>query len=94
MKKFSTKHTRDTKNPQIYREHFMGAFFGSLQLIGYGLVGLIRAFLRKIKMFHFFTSSGIIRAYKSLEESYRHDLEIQKIFSLERLEYVQKHRGK
>ena len=76
---FSTTHTRDTKSPQSYAEHFNVAFFGSLKLIAYGLGGLVHAVLPEIKCLQFWTSTGIIKMYRQLEASGRHDEEIKRI---------------
>jgi hypothetical protein len=73
---FSTKHTADTPRPQDYGQHFRVAFFGSLKLIGYGLAGIVHAFFPEIRALQFYTSTGIIRAYKAIEASGRHEPEI------------------
>jgi hypothetical protein len=73
---FSTRHTADTPRPQDYGQHFRVAFFGSLKLIGYGLAGIVHAFLPEIKALQFYTSTGIIRSYKAIEASGRHEPEI------------------
>ena len=75
---FSTRHTADTPRPQDYGQHFRVAFLGSLRLIGYGLAGLVHAFFPEIKPLQFYTSTGIIRAYKALERSGRHEPEIER----------------
>lgn len=90
---FSTAHTRDTENPQTYYQHWRVAFFGSLWLIAYGIGGLIHSFFPWIKMFQFWTSSGIIGIYRALELSRRHDPEIKNIFGEERYNYIRSHRG-
>ena len=90
---FSTRHTLDTKNPQTYWRHFTVAFLGSLRLIAYGLGGIWHAIFPEQKRFQFWTSSGIIKIYRELERSGRHDREIGKIFSEERRQYVERHRG-
>ena len=73
---FSTRHTADTPRPQDYGQHFRVAFFGSLRLIGYGIAGVIHAFVPEFKPLQFYTSTGIIRAYKAIERSGRHGPEI------------------
>lgn len=90
---FSTRHTRDTDHPQNYWQHFRVALWGSLRLIGLGLGGLWHAIFPEQKRFQFWTSSGVIRIYREMELSGRHDDEIGKIFSDERKHYVEKHRG-
>jgi hypothetical protein len=75
---FSTRHTADTPRPQDYGQHFRVAFFGSLKLIGYGLAGIVHAFLPEIKALQFYTSTGIIRAFKAIAESGRHGPEIER----------------
>ena len=52
------------------------AFFGSLKLIGYGLAGIVHAFLPEIRCLQFYTSTGIILAFKAIAESGRHEDEI------------------
>ena len=79
---FSTRHTADTPRPQDYGQHFRVAFFGSLKLIGYGLAGIVHAFLPEIKALQFYTSTGIIRAYKAIEASGRHGPELEREFSV------------
>ena len=91
---FSTKHTRDTENPQTYAEHFKVSLIGSLLLIFYGLGGLVHAILPEIKCFQFWTSSGVIKIYRHLELSRRHDPEVERIFGKERAKYVNENRGK
>lgn len=83
-----TRHTADTANPQTYGEHFRVSFFGSLSLIWFGLAGLVHAFFPEIKCLQFYTSSGIIRAYRQLELSRRHDSEIAAIFGQPRMTYI------
>jgi hypothetical protein len=73
---FSTRHTADTPRPQDYGQHFRVAFFGSLKLIGYGLAGIVHAVFPEFRPLQFYTSTGIIRAYKALALSGRHDKEI------------------
>lgn len=91
---FSTPHTSDTENPQDYGEHFRVAFCGSLKLIWYGLAGLVHAFLPEIRCLQFYTSSGIIKAYRMLEDSHRHDAEIARFFGAERLMVVKFERAR
>lgn len=90
---FSTTHTRDTANPQSYWHHWYFAMRESFRIIGYGLGGIVHAFLPEIKVLQFWTSSGIIKTYRRLEQINRHDSEIAAIFGQERAEYVKQHRG-
>ena len=59
-----------------------------------GLGGIWHVFFPEHRRFQFWTSSGIIHAYKGLEVSHRHDDEIEAIFSKKRRAYVEKNRGK
>ncbi len=93
MKGFSTPHTRYPANPQTYWEHWKVAMSGSLKLSIYAISSVIHAFFPEIKRLQFHASSGIIRMYKSLEESGRHDREIEIIFSRNRREHITKNRG-
>jgi hypothetical protein len=77
----STKHTREGDNPQTYFEHFRVAFVSSVKLMWYGVAGIIHAFIPGL--LPFYTSTGIIKIYRQLVESGRHDDEIQEIFDLE-----------
>ena len=90
---FATTHTLDTKRPQTYWQHFRTALRGSFRLIGLGLGGIWHAFFPEQKRFQFWTSTGVIRIYRELEQSGRHDDEIAEIFSGERRAYVESHRG-
>ena len=76
MKHFSTTHTRTTKNPQSYWQHLRVALFGSLRLIALGLGGIFHAFFPEYRRLQFWTSTGVIRIYRELEMSGRHDDEI------------------
>ncbi len=91
---FSTTHTRDTANPQSYWQHMRVALVGSLRLIALGLGGVLHAFFPEHRRFQFWTSSGVIRIYRELETSGRHDDEIEQIFSAERRAYIERHKGK
>ncbi len=91
---FSTTHTRDTANPQSYWQHMRVALVGSLRLIALGLGGVWHAFFPEHRRFQFWTSSGVIRIYRELEMSGRHDDEIEQIFSAERRAYIERHKGK
>ena len=90
---FSTTHTLDTKRPQTYWQHFRVALWGGLRLIGLGMGGIWHAFMPEQKRFQFWTSSGVIRIYRELEQSGRHDDEIAEIFSTDRRRHVESHRG-
>ena len=90
----STTHTRDTANPQSYWQHMRVALVGSLRLIALGLGGVWHAFFPEHRRFQFWTSSGVIRIYRQLEMSGRHDDEIEQIFSVERRAYIERHKGK
>ena len=76
-----TTHTRGTANPQSYWQHMRVALWGSLRLIAFGLGGVWHAFFPEHRRFQFWTSSGVIRIYRELEMSGRHDDEIELIFS-------------
>ena len=80
---FSTRHTADTPRPQDYGQHFRVAFFGSLKLIGYGLAGIVHAVFPEFKPLQFYTSTGIIRAFKAIVESRRHGPEIMRELGVE-----------
>ena len=90
---FSTTHTLDTEKPQTYWHHFRVAFWGSLRLIGLGFGGIWHAIFPEQKRFQFWTSSGVIKIYRELEQSGRHDAEISEIFTKERRQYIERHRG-
>jgi len=90
---FKTPHTAENNQPQTYCQHFSVAFCGSLRLIGLGFGGIWHAFFPEHKGFQFWTSSGIIRIYRELEKSGRHDDEIGEIFTQNRRNYVENHRG-
>lgn len=88
-----TKHTETTDNPQTYWQHGKFSVMNSLRLLTYALAGIIHGFLPEIKCLQFYTSSGIIRSYRLLEKSRRHDQEIEKVFGSDRVEYIKTHRG-
>jgi len=67
---------------------------GSLRLIALGFGGLWHAFFPEHKRFQFWTSTGVIRIYRELEKSGRHDDEIGEIFSEHRRHHIDAHRGK
>lgn len=79
MRGYSTPHTRDTANPQTYIEHWRFACLYASQMIWYGLAGLIHSVLPEIKSLQFATSSFLIRTFKGLVLSGRHDGEIERI---------------
>jgi hypothetical protein len=93
MKGFSTPHTRYPANPQTYFGHWKVAMGGALNLFRYSISSVIHAFFPEIKFFQFHASSGIISMYRSLEESGRHDGEIEKIFGRKRREHIKVNRG-
>ena len=76
MENIFTKHPNDTKNPQGYWEHFWFSFTNSVILLWYCLLGIIHAFFPFI--FKYNTSSAIIRSFKKLVLSNRHELEFAK----------------
>ena len=88
-----TKHTEDTQNPQTYWQHFQVAFFGSFELVAYGIGGMLHALLPEIKCLQFWTSSGILKYAKALEDSRRHDEEIKTIWNEERLRWIELERN-
>ncbi len=90
---FSTAHTLDTAEPQIYWRHMRVALWGSLRLIALGLGGVWHAFFPEHRRFQFSTSSGVIRMYREIELIGRHDHEIEEIFSAERRAYIKRRRG-
>ena len=69
-----TRHPRATDNPQGYWEHGLFAGRNSLIIIFAGFVGLIHAALPFL--FPFFTSTVIIRSFKKLVDSGRHEREL------------------
>jgi hypothetical protein len=76
MKNIFTEHSKDTKNPQGYWEHFWFSFTNSVILLSYCLLGIIHAFFPFT--FKFSTSSAIIRSFKKLILSNRHAEEFAK----------------
>ncbi len=63
----STTHTRDTANPQSYWQHMRVALVGSLRLIALGFGGVWHAFFPEHRRFQFWTSSGVIRIYRPVD---------------------------
>ena len=93
LSNFTTPHTGDTACPQTYWRHLSVALWGSLRLVALGFGGIWHAFFPEQKRLQFWTSSGIIRIYRELEKSGRHDDEISRIFSHHRRQYIEDHRG-
>ncbi len=87
---FGTKHTLDTDNPQSYFEHGWFALKNSSKILVYAIAGIVHAFLPEIKCLQFYTSTGVIKLYKELEDSRRHDKEIEKIFDIDRIMYIKR----
>ena len=90
---FSTAHTHDAANSQTYWQHMGVAFWASFRLIALGLGGIWHAIFPEHRFFQFWTSTGVIRIYRELELSGRHDDEIERIFSSDRKGYIECHRG-
>ena len=73
-----TDHIKDTDNPQTYWQHWRVAFFGSLYLIGAGLVGVMHSFCPW--WFPFYTSTKVIQIMNILIKTGRHKEEIYREF--------------
>ena len=71
-----TDHPRATDNPQGYWAHAAFAGRNSLIIIFAGLVGLIHAAFPFL--FPFFTSTVVIRSFKKLVDSRRHEPELRR----------------
>jgi hypothetical protein len=61
-------------------------------LILYGTAGIVHAILPEIEQLQFYTSTGVIKIYRELEQSKRHDSEIEKILGWPHLELVRRER--
>ena len=70
------RHPADTASPQGYWQHWSVAFRGSLGLVLAGLVGIVHAFVPAVAPFY--TSTRVIRCYRGLLMSGRHQAEIQR----------------
>ncbi len=73
-----TDHPRSTDNPQGYWTHLIFAGRNSLIIILAGMVGLIHAAFPFL--FPFYTSTVIIRSFKKLVNSKRHEPELSREF--------------
>ncbi len=70
------QHPADTASPQGYWQHWSVAFHGSLGLVWAGLVGIVHAFVPAVAPFY--TSTRVIRCYRRLVLSGRHQAEIER----------------
>ncbi len=70
------QHPAETAYPQGYWDHWRVAFRGSLGLVLAGLVGIVHAFVPAVAPFY--TSTRVIRCYRGLLMSGRHQAEIQR----------------
>ena len=71
-----TDHPRATDNPQGYWTHAAFAGKNSLIIIFAGLIGLIHAVFPFL--FPFFASTVVIRSFKKLVDSKRHEPELER----------------
>ena len=71
-----TAHPKGTVNPQTYWEHGKFAFVNSLILVYAGIIGMIHAIFPFV--FPFITSTIVIRSFKKLVASRRHQEELRK----------------
>ena len=69
--KLFTEHPNSTDRPQGYWKHFLFSFTNSVTLLWYSLLGVIHSVFPFV--FPFNTSSAIIRSFKKLVLSQRHD---------------------
>ena len=69
-----SEHLSGTRRPATYRSHFANAAGGSVRLLVAGLAGLCHAVLPSV--FPFFTSTEVIRLFRELVASGRHDNEL------------------
>ena len=74
--KFFTEHPNSTKNPQGYWAHCLFSLTNSMTLMWYCFLGVIHSFFPFV--FEFDTSSAIIRSFKKLVKSKRHEPELVK----------------
>ena len=72
--KFFNNHPNQTKNPQTYSKHAAFAIYNSFYLIVAGFIGIIHWFFPFL--FPFYTSSIVIKSFKKLVESDRHNNEV------------------
>ncbi len=70
------RHPAETASQQGYWQHWSVAFRGSLGLVLAGLVGIAHAFVPAVAPFY--TSTRVIRCYRELLMSGRHQVEIQR----------------
>ena len=70
------RHPAETACPQGYWDHWRVAFRGSLALVLAGFVGIVHAFVPAVAPFY--TSTRVIRCYRGLLMSGRHQAEIQR----------------
>ena len=69
-----TEHPNQTKNPQSYCKHGLFAIINSFHLIVGGFAGIIHGLCPKL--FPFYTSSLVIKSFKKVIDSERHNNEI------------------
>lgn len=72
-----TKHPNQTVNPQGYWKHGIFAFLNCINLIFYSILGIIHSVFPF--WFKFSTSTAIIKCFKKLVDSERHQDEIHKV---------------
>ena len=89
MKKHFTKHPNSTSNPQSYCKHGIFTIYNSFNLILAGGIGIIHGVFPFI--FQFYTSSVVIKSFKKILESNRHNNEVLHILgegiSIDKLNY-------
>lgn len=69
-------HVRQPPAPQSYPAHFRTAFWESCKLLVAALVGMIHAVVPAVAPFY--TSTRVIRCYRGLSRSGRHEQEIRR----------------
>ena len=74
---FLTEHIRDTENPQTYWQHGKFAFKNSSIVAWAGILGMIHAVFPWWFKFH--TSTTVIKSFKKLVDSRRHQAELNTV---------------
>lgn len=77
MFNFLTDHLRNTVSPQTYCQHFFVAFFNSIRLLWAAMQGIIHSFFPW--WYPFATSTRVIKTFKMLAASKRHQKEMLEI---------------
>jgi hypothetical protein len=84
-----TDHPAETANPQTYLQHAKFASGNSFKLIWAGIAGVIHAIYPPL--FPFYTSTRVIRSFKKLVESGRHNDELLREFGATNLNEMYKY---